>query len=162
MMLNTIVHINDDVAKGLQEKVKEFANKGLTSYVGENDEATRVELMAICNRLDEHSMLPADSVNDVIEGLSKCSHAGFSSTFAEFMRARKNSLMGNVSLSGTVMEQIQTVLDEADDQCASLVLSNQWVQAGMSANLAGAVYDNCGGDHLSPNCTKPRDEATIV
>ena len=47
--------------------------------------------------------------------------------------------MGNVTLSGTIIEQIQTVLDEADDQYATLVLSNQWVQTGMSANLAGAV-----------------------
>jgi len=45
-----------------------------------------------------------DSVNNVIEGLIKCSHDGFSSTFAEFIQARKNSLMGNVSLPGTVME----------------------------------------------------------
>jgi len=162
MMLNTIVHINDHVAKGLQEKVKEFTKKQLTSYAGKHVESARVELMAICTRLDEHKMLPADSVNNVIEGLRKCSHVGVSSTFTEFIQARKNSLMGNVSLSGTVMEQIQTVLDEADDQYTTLVLSNQWVRAGMSTHLAGAVCDNCGGDHLSPNYTQPHNEAKIV
>ena len=32
----------------------------------------------------------------------------------------------------------------------------------MSANLTDAVCDNCDGDHLSPNCTQPHDEAKIV
>ena len=78
MMLNTIVHVTDDVAKSLQDKIKEFAQKGLTTYKGENVEAARVELVAICTRLNEQNLLPADSVNDVIEGLNKCSHKGFS------------------------------------------------------------------------------------
>ena len=70
--------------------------------------------------------------------------------------------MGNVSLSRTVMEQIQTVLDEADDQYATLVMSNQWIQADMSAHVSGAVRDNCGRVYLSHNCTQPQDEAKIV
>ena len=110
MMLNTIVHITDDVAKGIQDKIKEFVQKGLTTYKGKNVEAARVELVAICTRLDKQKFLPADSVNDIIEGLAKCSHKGFSLTFAEFQRARKNTLMAHISLKGALMDQILSFL----------------------------------------------------
>jgi len=34
MMLDTIIHIPDDVASALQQKIKKFAAKGLVSYKG--------------------------------------------------------------------------------------------------------------------------------
>jgi len=72
MILNTIVHINNNVAKGLQDKIKDFAKKGLTSYTGGNDESARVELITISTCFNEQNMLPAVSVNDIIEGLTGC------------------------------------------------------------------------------------------
>ena len=36
------------------------------SYKGENVESARVEVVAICTRLEEKTLVPADSVNDII------------------------------------------------------------------------------------------------
>ena len=162
MMLDTIIHITDDVASALQQKIKEFAAKGLMSYKGENVESARVELVAICTRLEEKTLLPADSVNDIIKGLAKCSHPGFAKIFDDFGSARRNTLMGGVTLTGTTLEQIHTVLDAADEQYASFTLSNEWVSAGISANTFTIKCDNCGGNHISPKCTLPRDEGKIA
>jgi len=32
----------------------------------------------------------------------------------------------------------------------------------MSAHVAEAICDHCGGDHYSPICSKPQDEAAVV
>ncbi|KAL3768918.1 hypothetical protein ACHAWU_010259 [Discostella pseudostelligera] len=129
-MLDAIVKITDDVASGLQKKIKDFGRTGLFGYVGENVEVARIELLAICSRLDEEESLQSDSVNDVIEGLSKCSHKVFSKIFSDLATARRNTLMTSVNLNGTTLEMIRTVLDEADKHYSSFTLSSQSAHTG--------------------------------
>jgi len=70
--------------------------------------------------------------------------------------------MGGVTLTGTTLEQLNTVLDAADEQYASFTLSTEWVVAGMSANTFTLKCDNCGGNHISPTCPQPCDEGKIA
>ena len=161
LMLDAIVKITDDVASGLQKKIKDFGRTGLFGYVGENVEVARIELLAICSPLAEKNLLQSDSVNDVIEGLSKCSHKVFAKIFSDLATARRNTLMTSVNLNGTTLEQIRTILDEADKHYSSFTLSSEW-NASPSANSFGVTCDNCGGSHVVRDCTEPKDQDRIA
>ena len=165
MMLDTIVNITDDVAAALQKKIKSFADKGLRGVVGENVETACVEVMAVCTRLAEKDLLPKDSVNDIITGLSKCTHKGFSKIFEDFKTSRSNSLMSNVALPGTVLEQINLIFEEALSQYASFSLSSEWNatrHSAHNANVKGVACDNCLGPHYIRDCTSDKDEVAIA
>ena len=83
--MDAIVKINDDIAAGLQLKIKKFATNGLLSYTGENVEAAQIELKAICTRLFERDRLPSDAPSDVIKGLTKVSHPEFKKIFEDLL-----------------------------------------------------------------------------
>ena len=167
LIFQAVVQINDDIVTGLKNKIKQFAQKGMLGYVGENVETARTELIAICTRLHERSALPGDAVNDVIQGLGKASHKAFAKIFEDFLSAKKNTLMvTNTILTGTSLEQIELLFEEAGLHYATFVLNNEWVHVP-SVNFAGdagkgLACDNCSGPHTVPNCDKPRDEARIV
>ena len=129
--------------------------------MGENVEVARFELLAVCSRLVEKNILQSDSVNDVIEGLSKCSHKVFSKIFLDLATARRNTLMTSVNLNGTTLEKIRTILDEADKHYSSFTLSSEW-NAAPSANSFGITCNNCGGSHVVGDCTEPKDQDRIA
>ncbi len=106
MVLNTIVSMDEVVITELQEKVREFGEKGLRMYVSENVETTRTEILAICTRLSEQNHLPKDSKGLVMKGLSKAECTEFSKIFGDLMSTSKNSLMFGSLLKGTTLEQI--------------------------------------------------------
>ena len=171
LMLDAIVKINDDIAVGLQQKIKKFAEKGLLSYTGENVEAAQIEIKAICTRLFERNKLPSDAPNDVIKGLTKVSHPEFKKIFEDLLSNQKNTLMPSSKLTGNLIEQIELLWDEASTHYTTYVLNNTWVDLP-SANYSGGggggggggdvVCDNCKGNHFVRDCTKERDEKQIA
>ena len=85
LMLDTIVNITADVAKGLKEHIKLFGQKGLQGMypAGENVERMVMDYTSICDTLDQQKILPDDSIYDIIQGLSLASHVMFSKMFAD-------------------------------------------------------------------------------
>jgi hypothetical protein len=163
MMLDAMVKITDDIANGLKNKIKTFAEKGLLSYKGENVETARIEMTSICFRLSERNMLPKDSVTDIIKGLSKCSHEEFSKFFIDLHSATKNNLMGQTRLTGDTITQIELVFDEAENHYIAFALNSEW-NAAPSAHFAKpgmGPCDNCDGDHFARECKKPIDKAKV-
>ena len=85
--------------------------------------------------------------------------------FEDYKTARKLLLMGNTVLQGTPIEQLRTIWDAAEEQYRSFTTSNKWVSATSAfynGEGDGIVCDNCGGNHTSPKCPHPRDEARIA
>ena len=128
--------------------------KGLISYIGENIETAKIELEAICTCLFERNKLPDDAVDDVITGLSLCSHEDFAAIFSQLSTARKNTLLTAVTLTGTILKQIKAVLGKADKHYTSYHLANQWNVLGSSAHYgvektvpSGLKCDHCGENH---------------
>ena len=74
--------------------------------------------------------------------------------------------MGNaLQLQGTTIDQLRTIWDAAEVQYRSFTTSNKWVactSAYYNGRGNGVVCDNCGGNHILPKCTQPRDEARIA
>ena len=165
IIFQTIVQINDDIVTGLKNKIKQFAQKGLLGYVGENVETARTEITAICTRLYERDALPSDAVNDIITGLGRASHKEFAKIFEDFLTAKRNTLLvTNTVLTGTSLEQVELLFEEAATHYATFVLNNEWVHvpsAHYAGDAKGLKCDNCGGPHTVTNCDKPRDEGRI-
>ena len=61
LMLNTIINITDDVTDALQTKLDTFGTKGLLSFPGESVKKARINVFAICIRLDERGSLQSDT-----------------------------------------------------------------------------------------------------
>ena len=163
IILHKIVYVSEDVLTALAKRIKEFGKTGLMGIQGENVMTARAEQLTFAMRLDAKKRLPPDAVDDVIQGLAKCSHVEFSKMFADFRIAQKNSLIPGTELSGTTLEQLVKLWDEAEDQYRSYTLSDQW-NAGPSVHYSGTgpiKCDNCGGPHTLPHCPEPRDEARI-
>ncbi len=69
--------------------------------------------------------------------------------------------MVNGAMSSTeVLKKIEEVLNPAMNIYDNLNLGEQWNTPGCStnANLGPPTCDNCGGPHISPECTLPHDE----
>ena len=136
IMLNKVIHITDEVVVAMCSRIKDFAATGLKGIPGENVMAARAEQLTFATRLNNNGRLPHDAVNDTIKGLSKCSHAEFAKMFDDFGTARKLSLlMGACQLTGTTLEQLQRLWDEAEDQYRSYATANKWTPA-QSAHFA--------------------------
>ena len=136
IMLNKVIHITDEVVVAMCSRIKDFAATGLKEIPGENVMAARAEQLTFATRLNDNGRLPRDAVNDTIKGLAKCSHAEFAKMFNDFGTARKLSLMmGSCQLTGTTLEQLQKIWDEAEDQYRSYATANKWVPA-QSAHFA--------------------------
>ena len=162
MVLNTIVRISDDVVKALQAYLKEFREKGLYKFQGENVVSACIEIKAISTRLQEAGELQKDSLDDVIKGLSKCTNPTFSTIFSDFDITQRNSLLtGSTTLKGTTLEKIVMVLNEAEEQYAALALSGDWTAAPSAHMASGPKCDNCGGNHVVRDCKTPRNEQRI-
>lgn len=160
ILFDTLYKLDDKVVLALQKRFKMFEEKGPALYHGENIRTAKLELVTIATRLDEVNRLPEDTVNQVLDGLSKASHVEFSRTFSEFKRHRGNSLLSIGKLSGTPCEQIKQIFTEAFSQYEAYTLGDEWNFPGAS----GAAYvscHNCGGPHIVPECKQPRDEARI-
>lgn len=166
LMLDAIVKINDDIATGLQQKIKKFATNGLLSYTGENVEAAQIEIKAICTRLFERDRLPSDAPSDVIKGLTKVSHPEFKKIFEDLLSSQKNTLMPTSNLTGNLIEQIEMLWDEATSHYTTYVLNNTWVDlpsANYTGGGAGGVEcDNCKGNHYLRDCPKDKDDERIA
>ena len=157
-MLDTIVNITADVAKGLKEHIKLFGQKELQGMypAGETVERMVMDLTSICDTLDQQKILPNDSIYDIIQGLSLASHVKFSKMFANYASDLKNPLMQSVMLTGSVLEQISTVLETALREYASYFLSTDddaWMQGATCADKALVPpnkfkCDHCLGPHV--------------
>ena len=69
MILNTIMSMDVVFIKALQEKVREFDEKGLIMYVGSNVKTARKEILPIFTRLAEQNHLLKYSKDLVMKGL---------------------------------------------------------------------------------------------
>ena len=65
--------------------------------------------------------------------------------------------------STEVLKKIKEVLHPAINIYDNLNLGRQWNTPGCStnANIGPPTCDNCGGPHIAPECTLPRDEEKI-
>ena len=76
----------------------------------ENVERMVMDYTSICNVLDHQKSLPDDPIHAIIQGLSLASTIKFSKIFANYVSSLKNPLMQSVMLTGSVLEQIFTLL----------------------------------------------------
>ncbi|KAL7462232.1 hypothetical protein ACHAXS_002621 [Conticribra weissflogii] len=160
LIFNFLVKMTDSVVTALQRYVKSFATKGLGRYSGENPGIAQTELVAICTRLDEVGKLLNDSVNDILDGLQKCSHDQFKKTFADIRSMKANELLGTKDIEGTTLEKIVKIFAKAVEDYNGYVLDESWHIPGAKPFYA---CWNCGHEgHRLPTCPKPRDEAEIA
>ena len=156
LMLDTIINITPDVAAGLRKRIKTFGEKGVAGIYpkGENIERVVLNLSSISHSLDQLGLLPNDAISDIIKGLAKTTHPNFAKLFANFESNLDNELMTSVSLDGTIMEQIVTVMETALAKYASYNLSGEWMKVSTkrynksSAPPPGFKCNKCLGRHF--------------
>ena len=166
VMFKLILLVNDSVIKCFQAFIKEFGNRGLTKYVGENVNQARLQLEAVCTRLDEVDRLPEDSVDDVVDGLIGCSFTEFSKVFESFKTNRKlESLGSGIALTGSTLDKIKVILKHAEELYNEYNTSQKWPAASKSYvhNVTTGTCHNCGGNCAGGwrKCSQPRDMARI-
>ena len=71
-----------------------------------------LDYVRICHSLDQQGSLPEYAITNVLKGLYIVSHEDFAKLFKDFEITLKNPLL-NVTLEGTVMDQIVEVMDTA-------------------------------------------------
>ena len=113
-MLDIIVNITPDVAKGLKELLKQLTDKGTKGcYPGsENVESLAVDVLHICEVLEQKGCLPAETPADLLQGLANMSHERSRKMFADF-RADVDNPVNDAELEGTTLEQVIKILKTA-------------------------------------------------
>ena len=158
LMFDVLIFVNDHVIVGMQKWVKDLAKKGLRMFPNESVREMTISTLAICTQLSEANRLPEDAVEDVLTALCNCSHEGFRKQFDTLRTIRDNGILGIGSTSGTTLDQIKSILAEADRHYNTYSVNSEW-------NFGKAVYANacfnCGGDHGLPACTKDHDKGRI-
>ena len=161
LMFDVIVFVNDSVIISLQSHLKLLGEKGLGMFEGESVQRYRMSALATATRLDEAGRLPDDAIEDILKGLTKCSHEEFSKTFDTFMTFRDSGILAAGLLTGTTLEQIKTVLDEADRHFNVYNVKNEWNCSPANEVYQGYSCFNCGGDHGLNHCTERKDQERI-
>ena len=68
--------------------------KGLCKYSGESPESAKIELLAVCQRLEQMGKLLDVMVKNVLTGICKCSHAEFKKIFEDVRSLRDQTWLG--------------------------------------------------------------------
>ena len=159
LMYEVMIFVNDSVIVNLQQWIKKFGDKGLMMFPGESVQRLRLAAIAVCTRLSEANRLPEDAVEDILKGLCRCSHVQFVKQFDTLLTVRGNSLIAGGSVKGTILEQIITILDEADQHYNEYCTKDEWKVTKTSV-YANSCW-NCGGQHGLNHCSKPKDQIRI-
>ena len=161
LIFNNIILMNDNVVTALQKYIKSFRDNGLLKYSGENVDTAQVEMTAIATRLSEVGQLPSDAVDDVLEGLKKCSHEEFKNTFSQFKTLKKQTLLNVGGLTGSTLENIETIFEQASSLFTEYCLAEEWNYGDSKQKGYVNSCFNCGGDHGVRKCPRPIDEAKV-
>jgi len=162
-VVDTVFKMSSLTIKSLKELISNFGKNGLTKVQGENVRQVGTLIIAITTCLADCNNLGFESYQQVVDGLGKCNVAKFRDVY----RQKSASLTfddafywyGDMS-STEVLKKIKKVLHPAMNIYDNLNLGGQWNTPGCStnANLGPPTCDNCGGHHIPPKCTLPRDE----
>ena len=159
LMFDVLIFVNDHVITAMQAWIKHQATKGLRMYPNESVREMTISTLAICTRLEEANRLPEDSVQDVLTALCNCSHEKFRKQFDTLRTIRDNSILGAMgATTGSTLEQIKTILNEADKHYNTYSVNDEWKFG--KAVYANACF-NCGGNHGLQNCTQAKDDGRI-
>ena len=167
MIFDIVYHMTDPVIRALQTWIKRFGKNGLQKVKGENVLVFSSAASIIAKRLDEVNALPSDADTDILAGLCKASHEGFSNTFANLKNLTNQTLISVGTLKGkTVLEKILLFLTEADDLYIVYTINGTWKYKHATSYYSGATEDlicwNCGAaGHSVRDCKQPKNQARI-
>ena len=71
-----------------------------------------VDVLSICEVLEQKGYLPEETPKDLLQGLSNASHERFRKVFADFCADLDNS-MNDAKLVGTTLEKVTMILKTA-------------------------------------------------
>lgn len=160
MMYDILVDMTESVVANMQRFIKTFGSTGLYKYKRESPESAKVVIIAVCRNLDEAGKLLDDSVDDILSGLCRCSHAEFKKTFEDVRSLRGQTLLGMGDIVGTTLERIEKIFDLASSKYNKFCLDNTW-HVPMAKRGVHSCW-NCGDEkHKLPDCPKPRNTTKI-
>lgn len=90
-----------------------FAAKKHHHYSDGNPGIVQTKVVASCAWLDEAGKLLDDFVNNILDGLQKCSHEQFEKNFADIWSMRGNDLLRTKDIAGTTLEKIVKIFAKA-------------------------------------------------
>jgi hypothetical protein len=160
--------MTNDVVTALQSFLKRFSEQGLSKVQGENVSLVSTQIRAVCERLSEVQQLPLETPTYVLSGLTKCSVPEFTGPFELMLNQERVTQMATpvslINTSDATFVRVKEILQLANNSYHSLNTSNAWsVPHGHHSSISGSpVCFNCGGDHMLPDCRKPRDEGKIA
>ena len=163
MVFDTLINLaSDDVVDSMIDHIKQFKEKGMMMFPGQNVEHMKLEMSTYVTRLWEAGKLPNDAYKSIVKGLSKCEQEEFAKKFADYLTMMDNSLI-SATITSTqgmnALERINAVLDEAEQTYESLHMANKWIDVG---HVSAHNCFNCNDpNHGVDDCKKALDEARI-
>ena len=96
-------------------------------YPNESVRDLSISTLAICTRLEEANRLPEDDVQDVLTALCNCSHEKFRKQFDTLHTIHDNNILGGMgATTGSTLEQIKTIVNEADKHYNTYSVNDEW------------------------------------
>jgi hypothetical protein len=172
LTLCEMFHMSREVKDAMIKFLEIFKRNGVSRYSGENVFVVEEELIGVTKRLNAVGALTDDHVLEVLTGLSICTNKRFRDTF-DLLKKQYDldpsnlSVLKEIPVDATPMEQIEGILRKAVDMYDKLCLGGLWnatTKGGPRAlNSIVEAVDicwNCNGKgHRSKECTKPKNKA---
>ena len=170
LLLNRILNQTEDSLGHLNSSFKVLSVKGTPAedvdIVVSIIKSTYRALKAASR--PEKSFIPDDFVDTIFSIFQTSSVDAFNVVF----RNMRNDIVVAADMSGTLPEwpTVSQLTSLATKTYHRLLTLNQWIAPVAPSALVGSVPTpsrprgkcfNCGGDHLLPACTEPRDEVKI-
>jgi len=172
LTLCEMFHMSREVKDAMIKFLEIFKKNGVSRHSGENVFVVEEELIGVTKRLNAVGALTDDHVLEVLTGLSICTNKRFRDTF-DLLKKQYDldpsnlSVLKEIPVDATPMEQIDGILRKAVDMYDKLCLGGLWnatTKGGPRAlNSIVEAVDSCWNcnakGHKSKECTKPKNKA---